>query len=588
MSHSSHHVRLGVSVLALLLLLTGAPSGAHQAQAAGDAAVQALAAGFTAARAEAARARAASAASITAQEAAAHRESDAARAFLPRLDAVDPATLSHQAWATLALMRFETTLTAEADRYFWYDFQVTPYSSPLRSIAARFAAMPVDTAEARLAYLDALADVPATISAYEARLRGQRARGIVVPAPEIDLVVPFVRALVADPPSSAFAVPAARLARLAPADRETFAREVDEAIGSAVVPAIERLASFLDGPYRRDAPAGVGVAQYPGGAEYYRFLIRRHTGLDLEPEAIHQIGLKEVARLNGELERVRVATGFAGTLPEFRTYLKTDPRFFPKTGDEIGEAMMAAIRRIEPKVGAFFTRMPKAPYGVLRLDPALEASMTYGYYQLPTTDEPRGLYRFNGSNPESRSLLMAAATIYHELVPGHHFQLALRDENTALTGFRKTAMYTTFTEGWAEYASDLAGEMGMYDDPYARAGRLAMDLFLSSRLVVDTGMNALGWSRDRAIAYMRENTFESDLQLSTETLRYSTDMPGQALAYKLGALRIHEIRDRLTREMGPAFDLPRFHAFLLDAGSLPLSVLDDYMTCFRQERHQGR
>jgi len=246
---------------------------------------------------------------------------------------------------------------------------------------------------------------------------------------------------------------------------------------------------------------------------------------------------------------------------------------------------MAAIRRIEPKVGAFFHKMPKAPYGVLRLDPALEPSMTYGYYQLPSAAEPRGLYRFNGYKPEQRSTLMAEATIYHELIPGHHFQLALRAENTALTGFRRTAMYTAFTEGWAEYASDLAGEMGMYDDPYARAGRLAMDLFLSSRLVVDTGMNALGWSRDRALAFMRDNTFETELQIGTETLRYSADMPGQALAYKTGAMKIHELRDRTAKAQGSAFDLRKFHDWVLDSGSMPLGVLDAHVACLVAERH---
>ena len=269
------------------------------------------------------------------------------------------------------------------------------------------------------------------------------------------------------------------------------------------------------------------MSQYSGGADYYRYLIHQHTGLDLTPQQIQDIGVAEIARLEGELDKVRVAAGFSGSFAEFRTFLKTDRRFFPKSSDDIGVTMMAAIRRIEPKIDSYFTLMPKAPYGVKRLDESLEQSMTYGYYQLPSAADPMGLYRFNGSQPESRSVLMAPATIYHELIPGHHFQLALRRESTTLSPFRRNLMHTAFTEGWAEYASDLAGEMGMYDaDPYARAGRLAMDLFLSSRLVVDTGMNALGWSRDRAMAYMRDHTLESDVQINTETLRYSSDMPG--------------------------------------------------------------
>jgi len=246
---------------------------------------------------------------------------------------------------------------------------------------------------------------------------------------------------------------------------------------------------------------------------------------------------------------------------------------------------MKAIARIEPQVREFFPLQPKAPYGVRRLDPALEQSMTYGYYQLPTAAETGGYYLFNAFKPEERSVLMAEATIYHELVPGHHFQIALQRENDALIPYRRNAFFTAFTEGWAEYASDLAGEMGMYADPYARAGRLAMDLFLSTRLVVDTGMNALGWPREKAMAYMREHTFESDLQIDTESLRYSADNYGQALAYKLGARKFHELRDQAAKAQGATFDLPAFHAYVLRAGAMPLSVLDGHIACFIRERH---
>jgi len=316
--------------------------------------------------------------------------------------------------------------------------------------------------------------------------------------------------------------------------------------------------------------------------------VRQHTGLDLTPEQVHEIGLAAVASLDAELDKVRVAAGFSGSLAAFRTYLKTDRRFFPKSADDIGDTMMAAIRRIEPKIDAFFLRKPVAPYGVKRLDESLEQSMTYGYYQIPAGADPMGYYRFNGSQPESRSLVMAAATIYHELIPGHHFQIMLRREGTNLSPFRRNLFHTSFTEGWAEYASDLAGEMGMFTDPYARAGRLAMDLFLSTRLVVDTGMNALGWSRERAMAFMREHTLESDVQIDTESLRYSSDMPAQALAYKLGSRAIHEERRKVEAAQGAAFDIRMFHAHLLDYGSMPLGVLSGHVDCYITERHRAR
>ena len=512
-----------------------------------------------------------------------------AAALLESLEKIDTSKLTHDEWITHALLHYEAGLLRDAERFYWHDFRVTPYASPLaRTLMARFASLPVATPEDRLAYLDALHGVPADIAAHEARLRSQAARDIVLPAAELDLVVPFLRALVADPASSAFAVAPARLAGVPEPERAAFRESADTAIRDAIAPAIERLAAFIDGPYRASAPDRVGVGQYPLGSDYYQYLIRAHTSLTLAPREIHQIGLDEIARLERELDETRAAAGFAGSLDDFRRYLKTDRRFFAKSSDAFGDLMMAAIRRIEPHVPAFFNVMPKAPYGVLRLDPALEASMTFGFYQVPSAAEPRGLYRFNGSQPDERSVLMADALIFHELVPGHHFQIALRNENTTLSPFRKGAFYTTFVEGWAEYASDLAGEMGMYEDPYARAGRLMMDLFLSSRLVVDTGMNALGWSRQRAMDYMRDHTLQADVEIATETLRYSTDIPGQALAYKMGSLKIHELRRRAEQTMGAAFDLRRFHDHILEGGPMPLSVLEAHVACLGEERHSDR
>lgn len=510
-----------------------------------------------------------------------------ARDILARLATIDTSRLTHDEWVTHALLTYEAELQRDQERFYWFDFRVTPYASPLgRVLTMRFAALPLATAADRLAYLDALHALPAEIAAHDARLRSQVARGIVLPEAALGLVVPFVRSLVADPASSAFAVSPARLAAVPAGDRDVFRAAVDTAIREGIVPAVERLGRYLDDAYRAQTVDQVGVGQYPGGRDYYQYLIRRHTSLDLTPEQIHQIGLDEIARLERRLDEARVAAGFSGSLAEFRQYLKTDRRFFAKNSEEFGALMMAAIARIEPKVGAYFSRTPKAPYGVLRLDAALEASMTFGFYQLPSAAEPRGLYRFNGSQPDQRSVLMADALIFHELVPGHHFQMALRNENPRLSPFRRGAQYTTFTEGWAEYASDLAGEMGMYEDPYDMAGRLSMDLFLSSRLVVDTGMNALGWTRERAMQYMRDHTLQSDIEIATETLRYSTDMPGQALAYKTGALKIHELRRQAQARLGAAFDLRRFHDHILEAGPMPLSALEVHLACLAVEQHR--
>lgn len=508
--------------------------------------------------------------------------------FLGRLHRLQPDALSHDDWITYAMLEVDAGVMKDAAQYFWFDIPITPYASPLRSLAGTFAAMPLASDANRQAFLDALHQVPVMLASYDARLRSQVSRGIVAPAEELRLVLPFIRGFGGAAASSVLRPKGAAVDSLAADTRTRFLEQVDASLDQVVAPAVERLATFIDTAYRAKAPAAVGLAQYPGGRDYYQFLVRRHTGLTLTPGQIHEIGLAEVSRLEGELDTVRQQAGFAGSLADFHVYLRSDTRFLARSADDIAERMMRAIARIEPKVDAWFPIKPNAPYGVRRLDPALEGSMTYGYYQMPAGAERSGYYLFNGFTPEQRSVLMAEAVIYHELVPGHHFQIALQRENTALNAYRRTYGFTAFTEGWGEYASDVAGEMGMYADPYARAGRLAMDLFLSTRLVLDTGMNALGWPREKAMAFMREHTFESDLQIDTETLRYSADYHGQALAYKMGARKIHELRDRAARAQGTTFDLPAFHAWVLRGGAMPLTVLDGHVSCFVHERHVRR
>jgi uncharacterized protein (DUF885 family) len=324
----------------------------------------------------------------------------------------------------------------------------------------------------------------------------------------------------------------------------------------------------------------VGLGQYPGGKAYYGRLVRFHTTLDVTPEEVHEVGLADVERLNGELDEVRAAVGFEGSLEEFRLRLRADPRFVPSTPDEIADRLLAAQERIVTKIPLFFGKTPSAPAGIRRLPPNLEGALTYGYYQEPTASDPRGYYFYNGSSLGDRSLLSAAGLVYRELVPGRHFQKSLQLENSDLPGFRREAGWTAYTEGWGEYASSLAGEMGMYEDPYDRAGRIGMELFLSARLVVDTGMNALGWSLARAIQYMSENTLESDAEIAMETLRYSCDIPGEALAYRLGSAKIRELRVRSERALGPGFDVRRFHDAVLGSGPMPLALLERHVDWF--------
>ncbi|HJU40576.1 MAG TPA: DUF885 domain-containing protein, partial [Tahibacter sp.] len=231
------------------------------------------------------------------------------------------------------------------------------------------------------------------------------------------------------------------------------------------------------------------------------------------------------------------------------------------------------VERAREAIGRYFARLPRAPWGLVRLDPALEGAQTFGYYEPPSSREPRGLYHYNASQLDTRPLAEAASIGLHELVPGHHLQIALQFENAALPAFRRNAFPTAYVEGWGTYAAALGEELGAYADDDDRYGRVSMDLFMAVRLVVDTGMNAYGWPRERAAAYMREHLTLSDAQIASETLRYAADLPGQALAYRIGYEEIARLRDAARRQAGDAFDIRRFHACVLDEGALPLAVL---------------
>jgi uncharacterized protein (DUF885 family) len=353
-----------------------------------------------------------------------------------------------------------------------------------------------------------------------------------------------------------------------------------------VTPAFQALSALFDDGYRARAGEAVGVGAYPGGKELYQRLIHTYTGLRLTPEEIHQRGLAAVEELDRKMTEVRQRLGFTGSREEFHQKLRTDPRFLAKTPEEVEARYRQHVERIEPLMAKYFSLQPKAGYGVQRLDLSAEPGMTYGYYQQPGPGRPLGYYRYNGSNLPERSLVGAAHLIYHELIPGHHFQIALQEENKDIHPVRAQLNYGAFVEGWAEYAASLGHEMGMYADPYDLYGDLIMQAFLTTRLVVDTGMNYFGWPLERARQYMRDHTFESETQIVSESLRYSTDLYAQALCYRLGYDQIWMLRRKAEAALGPRFDLPAFHQAVIGSGSMPLDVLAEHVDWFIAQ--QGR
>ena len=482
----------------------------------------------------------------------AKREADFAQSLLTRLQQVRPTELGEDERVTLAMLRWKNQELVDGLPFFWFFSPVTPYATPIRAVNQVFTMERLSISQ-RLGLLD---EYPRFIDQVAEVLREQQRRGILLPKPELAAVRGLLSNMVVDPGKE-------------PA--------IQAAISTKVNPALQRLRDVLSPEYESQAPAGVGMSQYPGGRDAYRFLIRLNTTTELSPEEIHQLGRREVERINGEMQQVRDSLGFRGTKAEFHQFLKSDGRFFAKTPEEIGQRLTTYVHTIEPQIPHFFSRQPKAPYDVRRLDPALEGSMTFGYYQNPTATDPIGHYYYNGSKLNERNLLFGAALIAHELIPGHHFQIARQEENEQLPPFRRENFDSAFLEGWGEYSAALGNEMGIYTDPYDRYGRLMMDMLLSVRLVVDTGMNALGWSREQAAQFMRENTLLSDTEIATETLRYSVDIPAQALAYKIGSLKMLELRHRAQQQLGPRFDIRQFHEWIIAGGSMPLPILEQHV-----------
>jgi uncharacterized protein (DUF885 family) len=509
--------------------------------------------------------------------AAAQKDGLFASAILARLRGIDPAALNEEDRITYGSLRWHSQLDVDGVAYFWYRFPVTPYATPIRGVNTAFAEFQFKSAGDTARYLRLLDDYPAFIDSIAGIVRGQAQRGIRLPKAEITTVKAMIGGYKREAGSSSFFVSDVRLAAIPEADRAAFVSRVRDSIAGGINPAVQRLLDVFDDGYVAAAPMTVGLSQYPGGIDAYRYEIRANTTLELGPEEIHRIGLAEVARLDAEKQKVRDELGFHGTKAEFDAVLRTDPRFFAKTPEEEGQRLTKYIRKIEPHIPDFFSRLPKAPYDVQRLDPQLEASMTFGYYQIPTAIDHVGHYYYNGSRLSERNLLFAAGLMCHELIPGHHFQLARQEENESLPPLRRERFDNAFAEGWGEYSANLGFEMGVYDDPYDRYGRLLMDSMIASRLVVDTGMNALGWSREKASQFLRDHTLLSDTEIATETLRYAVDIPGQALAYKLGSNHILALRRRAKERLGPKFDIRQFHEWVIGSGSMPLGVLEQHI-----------
>jgi uncharacterized protein (DUF885 family) len=451
--------------------------------------------------------------------------------------------------------------------------------------------MPFDTSAQYGLWLTRLERLPAYLDQVTARMRESVAEKRTQPRELMERVVPqLAMQLSVRPEDGPFWSAFRKFPRDMPAAEQAAIQErARSVIGGAVVPAYRRFDEFFRTEYLPATRTTVGIWDTPDGRAFYANRARYHTTTDLTPAQIHEIGLGEVARVHAEMITVMQSTGFKGDLPEFFKYLRTDPKFYFGDPEQLRREYEVTVVRIQPELVKLFGHLYRTPLGV-RVIPATSApNTTTAYYSPGAMDGTRaGYFYVNLYQPSVRPTYEIEVLTSHEAVPGHHLQIALAQERSDLPKFRRAAGYTAFVEGWGLYSERLGYELGLYQDPYSHFGQLTYDMWRAVRLVVDTGMHDQRWTRQQAIDYFKSNAAKTDTDIVNEIDRY-IGWPGQALAYKIGQLKILELRKNAEQALGARFDVRAFHDELLSEGALPLDVLEKRMTAWVQaQRGKGR
>lgn len=510
--------------------------------------------------------------SLAAQD---RRAADAAK-FLKRLDAIPADALTPASKVEAGILRRALNSTIEGNRFGQRAINFTTYSSWHQQLAGMAQNLPFKTKadfesyNARLAQYARVNDE--NIAVANVAIKGKYTQ----PCETLNGFEGTISGLiVSDIRTSRFYGPYAskRPDNVSAADFAALATAAENTITNVIHPALNKQLAWYSKDYKPACAKEPGVSAQPGGAAYYAFRIREETTTDLSAEQIHQIGLSEVARIRAEMAEVAKSAGYPSR-EAFIQHLRTDPQYYAKTPEELMEKVARVTKIIDGKMPSLFGRLPRLPYGIKEIPAETAEGTTTAYYNQGSPEIGiSGTYFVNTSKLNQRPYWEIPALSVHEAVPGHHHQIALQQE-LPLSDFRKYgAFFTAFTEGWGLYSERLGIEMGLYDTPAKDMGRLSYEMWRACRLVVDTGIHAKRWTKQQAIAFMTENSALSAANIEAEVNRYIS-WPGQALAYKLGELKIRELRTMATNELGPKFDLASFHDAVLGQGSVPLDVLE--------------
>jgi uncharacterized protein (DUF885 family) len=511
------------------------------------------------------------------------------RKVLEALNSVDRSKLApaEGVYYDLAHRRVEEGI--EGDEFHAEYLAVSPMSGVQQEVPQLLVNMPARNVKDYENVIARLRGLPAVIDQTIALLDAGLRLGVTPPRVTLRDVPGQVAGLLVDDPlqSPLLGIFQQFPSTIPDAERERLRREAVQAFQSQVAPAYRQLRTYLANTYLPAARESIAMSDLPNGRAWYAYAARVYTTTSLTPEQIHQIGLAEVKRIHQQMEEQLVTTGFKGSLQDFFTFLRTDPRFFYDRPEDLLTGYRDIAKRIDPELVKLFGKLPRLPYGVIPVPANTEKSQTTAYYEQGSLAAGRpGNFNANTYDLKSRPKWEMEALTAHEAVPGHHLQLSLAAEMEGVPKWRRYDDYTAFVEGWGLYAESLGSEIGLYKDPYSRFGQLIYEMWRAVRLVVDTGIHSMGWTRQQAIDYFKQNAGKTEHDIEVEVDRYIV-MPGQALAYKIGELKIKELRAYAEKELGPKFDVRAFHDRVLGSGALPLDFLEKNVKAWVAETKAG-